>query len=92
MNDHSPGTVVITGASAGIGRATALVFARHGWNMALIARGTEGLQRAREEIEEAGGNAFVASEFTTRRSGPPRRSTRQRHLDAKPGRRESPPR
>jgi len=32
-------TVVVTGASAGVGRAVAIAFAQKGWNVALIARG-----------------------------------------------------
>jgi len=50
---------VITGASAGIGRATAVAFARRGWRVALIARGMEGLRGAEREVMEAGGEAFV---------------------------------
>ncbi|MBL6456601.1 SDR family oxidoreductase [Belnapia sp. T6] len=46
--------VVVTGASAGVGRATALAFARRGARLALIARGTEGLEVARREAEAAG--------------------------------------
>lgn len=61
MNDFRPGIVVITGASAGVGRATALAFARRRWNVALIARGTEGLQEAQQEIEQAGGKALTIS-------------------------------
>jgi len=51
--------VVITGASAGIGRATALAFARRGWRVALLARGIEGLEGARAEVEAAGGQALM---------------------------------
>lgn len=61
MSDYPPGVVVITGASAGVGRATALAFARRGWNVALISRGKEGLQATQTEIEQAGGNAFSIS-------------------------------
>ena len=46
--------VVITGSSAGVGRATAVEFAKHGWRVALLARGTDGLEGARREVEEAG--------------------------------------
>ncbi|MFD7165892.1 SDR family oxidoreductase [Streptomyces violascens] len=54
-----PETVVITGASAGIGRATARLFARRGANIALLARGEAGLRTAAREVEELGGHALV---------------------------------
>ena len=52
-------TVVVTGASAGVGRAVAIAFAQKGWNVALIARGKEGLEGARRDVEAAGGHALV---------------------------------
>src|SRR4051812_25624277 len=52
--------VVVTGASAGIGRATALELARRGARVGLIARGRQRLESARQEIERAGGVAAVA--------------------------------
>lgn len=58
-----PGTiVVVTGASAGVGRATAVAFAAAGARVALVARGEEGLKGAVEEIEGTGGyaRAFAA--------------------------------
>src|SRR4051812_30063762 len=51
--------VVITGASAGIGRATARLFGKKGASVGLIARGKEALNDARREIESAGGKALV---------------------------------
>jgi len=49
--------VVITGASAGVGRATACAFARRGASVGLIARDSEGLYAAAREIERLGGRA-----------------------------------
>ena len=54
-----PKTVVITGASAGVGRAVVRRFARDGVNLGLIARDEERLERAVGEVEEAGGRALA---------------------------------
>src|SRR5688500_9691752 len=51
--------VVITGASAGVGRATAQAFARRGARIGLLARGRDGLEAAQREVEDAGGQALV---------------------------------
>jgi len=51
--------VVVTGASAGIGRAVARRFGRDRWRVALIARGVDGLEAARREIEAMGGEAMA---------------------------------
>jgi NAD(P)-dependent dehydrogenase (short-subunit alcohol dehydrogenase family) len=51
--------VVITGASAGVGRATVREFAKRGASIGLIARGTDGLEGAWREVEKAGGRALV---------------------------------
>jgi short-subunit dehydrogenase len=53
--------VVITGASAGVGRATAREFARRGASIGLLARGRDGLEAARRECEELGGRGLVLS-------------------------------
>ncbi len=52
-------TVVITGASAGVGRATALRFARAGADLALIAREASALKEVQREAECLGGTATV---------------------------------
>ena len=59
MNDSMPETVVVTGASAGIGRATVREFARNGANVALLARGIDGLEAAKREVEELGRKALM---------------------------------
>ena len=51
--------VVVTGASAGVGRAATQAFAREGARIALIARGRAGLNGARRDVEELGGEAVV---------------------------------
>lgn len=51
--------VVITGASAGLGRAVVREFAKRGAWIGLIARGSDGLEAARGEVEAAGGRALV---------------------------------
>ena len=50
---------MITGASAGIGRATAEAFGRRGWSVALLARGADGLEGARATIEASGAKALA---------------------------------
>jgi len=49
----------VTGASAGVGRAAAVAFARKGASVGLLARGVDGLEGAREDVEAAGGRALV---------------------------------
>ena len=51
--------VVITGASAGIGRATARAFGQAGAAVALLARGRDGLEAAKREVEAHGARALV---------------------------------
>ncbi len=51
--------VVITGASAGVGRATARAFAAKGAHIGLIARGKAGLDAAQRDVERAGGRALT---------------------------------
>lgn len=51
--------VVITGASAGVGRATARAFARRGAHIGLLARGRDGLDGARQDVEALGSKAIA---------------------------------
>lgn len=52
-------TVVVTGASAGLGRAIACEFAKRGANIGLLARGKGGLEAAKREVESLGGKAVT---------------------------------
>jgi NAD(P)-dependent dehydrogenase (short-subunit alcohol dehydrogenase family) len=65
MNSSSPSmpgrTVVITGASAGVGRATAHRFARSGARIGLISRDERALNDVKSEVEALGGTAAVAA-------------------------------
>ena len=54
-----PKVVVVTGASAGVGRSTARAFAAQGAHVGLLARGEAGLTAARLEVEMAGGRALA---------------------------------
>lgn len=54
-----PETIVITGATRGVGRAVAERFAREKANVALLARGREGLDSAARDVERLGGNALA---------------------------------
>jgi NAD(P)-dependent dehydrogenase (short-subunit alcohol dehydrogenase family) len=54
-------TIVINGGSAGIGRATARLFGRRGDRVAVLARGTDGLAGAAQEVNAAGGQALPIS-------------------------------
>jgi NAD(P)-dependent dehydrogenase (short-subunit alcohol dehydrogenase family) len=56
---QSQRVIVITGASAGVGRTVAKAFAREGARIALIARGRSGLEGARRDVEANGGQALV---------------------------------
>jgi NAD(P)-dependent dehydrogenase (short-subunit alcohol dehydrogenase family) len=56
---NRPQVVVVTGASAGLGRAIVRAFARGGAQIGLLARGRDGLEGARGDVESLGGRALV---------------------------------
>ncbi|HQA69688.1 MAG TPA: SDR family NAD(P)-dependent oxidoreductase, partial [Aggregatilineales bacterium] len=56
---QKPEVVVVTGASAGVGRATVREFAQRGAYIGLLARDRERLEEARREVEAMGGRALV---------------------------------
>ena len=60
-------TVILTGASSGIGRATAIALANEGFNLVLTARNKVKLEQLAAEISQAGGRAIVAAGDVTRR-------------------------
>ena len=55
----SPRTAIVTGASSGIGAATAVEMGRSGWNVALGARRAERIEAVAKQVEAAGGRAFA---------------------------------
>lgn len=57
-NQEYKGVVVITGASAGVGRACVRTFAENGYDVGLIARGKDGLEAAKKEVESYGRKAI----------------------------------
>lgn len=59
MAVKNPEVVVVTGASAGVGRAIVREFAKRGAQIGLLARGHEGLEGARKDIEARGGKALA---------------------------------
>lgn len=57
--NRKPEVVVITGASAGVGRANVRAFAKRGAHIGLLARGHAGLEGAHKDVEQLGGKALV---------------------------------
>jgi short-subunit dehydrogenase len=56
---HTPEVVVVTGASAGVGRAIVQAFAKRGAHIGLLARGQAGLEGAAKDVEALGGKALL---------------------------------
>ncbi|HEX6222451.1 MAG TPA: SDR family oxidoreductase, partial [Acidimicrobiia bacterium] len=58
-HNRSAEVIVITGASSGVGRATARMFAEEGASIALLARGQAALEATAKEVEVRGGRALI---------------------------------
>ena len=59
MSEAKAPIVVVTGGTAGIGRATVREFARSGYDVAILARGQDGLDATRREVDEMGRRALA---------------------------------
>ncbi|MEP7037515.1 MAG: SDR family oxidoreductase, partial [Acidobacteriota bacterium] len=59
QENKKPEVVVITGASAGLGRAIVRRFAQEGAHIGLVARGRDGLEGAKRDVEKLGGKAII---------------------------------
>jgi NAD(P)-dependent dehydrogenase (short-subunit alcohol dehydrogenase family) len=59
-NGSAPLSVLVTGASGGVGRAVARAYGTRGASVTLVARGEEGLEAAARDVRGAGGTALVA--------------------------------
>jgi NAD(P)-dependent dehydrogenase (short-subunit alcohol dehydrogenase family) len=61
MSEANSPIAVVTGGTAGIGRATVREFARNGYDVAILARGQDGLDATRREVDEMGRRALAIS-------------------------------
>lgn len=61
MTAPRPKVVVITGGTAGLGRAMAMEFARRGWRVGVFARDADALAATRDELKALGGEALIVS-------------------------------
>jgi short-subunit dehydrogenase len=67
IRDLRGATAIVTGASSGIGRETALEFARHGANVVLAARREDSLRALADEVRRYGVDALVVPADVARR-------------------------
>ena len=82
QQDVTPEEVVVTGASAGLGRATAVSFAKRGAYLGLLARVRGGLEGTKREVESAGGEALA---IPTDLSNPDAVEAAAQQVEEKPG-------
>ncbi|MCJ8354003.1 SDR family oxidoreductase [Novacetimonas hansenii] len=65
MYDSGKQVVIITGGSSGIGRCTARLFATHGWNVGIIARGVAAMEATARDVRAQGGDVAIAEADVT---------------------------
>jgi NADP-dependent 3-hydroxy acid dehydrogenase YdfG len=77
-------TVVITGATSGVGRASARAFAHRGARIGLLARGDDALRATRQELEEIGSSAIeLSADVADADAARPRNPGKQRAIARK---------
>lgn len=90
MNGTDRRVIAVTGASAGVGRATVQAFATRGCSTGLIARGTEGLEAAADVVRRAGAKAVAVPADVTDADAVEGAADRTAQYSSEPARKDAP--